>query len=139
MKRLMLILILIVMGQASAFAVTQLSSTEVQPDFDRFRITTLRISTVPELTVEIWAKFGYDDGGFVDVASRYVIISNRDIGYNGENIYRDDQDGMMLDLPAAYQENPATKNIQEIDAGTFGGQSGLVLYLEAIVKTLLNL
>jgi len=141
-KKIVLMLALFAMLiPCATFGETTLTSPEVRADIDRYRFSRLRIVTYPELWIEIELHFGYDNAGtFEYVTTRTASISNRDIAFNGENVARDDENGMMLELPPAYQENPATKIAQELFyTGNYGGSANGNLYLEQIIKTIAGL
>lgn len=124
-----------------AMADTTLTATENQPAITTFRIERFLIDAVApagELTVE----FGYDSGGFVVERRESITVTNEAIYRNRRPVIRKDEGAdpnIFDDFPAAYQTNPATELISQVNGGTFGGQGTLKAYLEATVKTLLGL
>jgi len=138
MRYKLFLLIFLLTLPALAGADTIFTTPIVRDSLDRFRVETFTIKTsVPDLIFDM--EIGYDSGGFLVVKKELVRIGNRDIAVNGKNVYTDDNNDMMLDLPSAYQLNPASKILQEINDGTFGGQPTLKEYIEIIIKTLLKL
>lgn len=137
MKRIIILSMMLFMVVAvPAYGETLLTTPEIRPSIDRFQIERFTIQTdLPRLIIRV--QLGYE--GFTRVREEMVSITNADIMRNDKMVYRDDTDGMMMDLPAAYQENPATKIVQEINGGTFGGQATLKEYIEQIIKVLAGL
>ena len=136
MNRLLIILIALFLLVPFAHAEQNLSVVEIRPDYDRYRLSTFKVRLYPETYLEIWLDFGVEGGEYDPNAHRRIRITDRDISYNGANLFRDDQDGNMPGLPAGYVATPATKILQEVNAGTFDGQGSLSNYLEIIVKTI---
>jgi len=135
MKKILFSMLILVPSLALADLAT---TTIVEPDITLMRIEKFVIHTdTPRLVVDL--QLGYDNAGFRRIRTESISITNKDIMRDRTNIYSDDINDMMLDLPVAYQLNPATKILQEINAGTFGGQPTLKEYIEIIVKTLLKL
>ena len=139
MKRILLILLSIGLMAGPVYAETLLTTPEVIPDFDRFRINKVEIDlSAPE--IHFYCQFGHQvDGVFRVLRNDKVRISNGSI-FRGRTMFMQvDMDDMMLGLPEAYQFEPATVVLTEINSGSFGGQDTLKEYLELIVKTILGL
>ena len=128
----MFVLLLVV----PAYAETMLTTPEVRPSIDRFTVERFTIQTdLPRVIIRL--RLGYE--GFTFVREEIISITNADIMRGSKMVYKDDLDGMMLELPAGYKETPATKIVTEINCGDFGGQATLKEYVEVIVKTILGL
>ena len=139
MKKLFLILVLLLLPVTS-YADTALTTTEVVPDITYFRIDEFKLVTGDNPTVNIQLEFGEKPAlTFHLLRVESVTITNTSIYRGLEPFLVDDADGNMLSLPAAYQAEPATKIISEINNGTFGGEATGKEYIELIIKTLLGL
>ena len=141
MKKLVITLLLVLLPTVAS-AETLFTTPEVLPDIDRFRVEVFTIdAATPEIIIQM--EVGY--AGFNLIRTDEIGISNGDItrkkGRFGsrQQIYKDDINDEMLDLPVPYRLNPATKIITEVNSGTFGGQATMKEYVEVIVKTLLGL
>ena len=135
MKRFLLVIVMLMLT-VPAYGETLLTTPEVRPSIDRYQIERFTIQTdLPRLIIRL--RMGYE--GFTLVREELISITNADIMRGNKMVYKDDLDGMMMDLPSAYQENPATKIIQEINGGTFGTCDTMKDYLELITKTILGL
>lgn len=141
MKKIVVVLLAVLMLTGLAFADQNLTTSQPQPTIDRFKIDVFKIDATG--LVEVVATYGYDDAGtFVAVRNEQIAITN-DAVYVNRRPAVQKSDGadpnIFDDFPAAYQSNPATAVIGEVNGGTFGGQANLKAYLEVIIKTILGL
>jgi len=139
MKRILLILLSIGLMAGPVYAETLLTTPEVIPDFDRFRINKVEIDlSAPE--IHFYCQFGHQvEGAFVKLKAVKVRISNSSVFRDRELIVAMDANDEFPSFPVAYQETPATVILGEMNGGGFGGQDTLNQYAELIVKTLLGL
>jgi len=137
MKKLIILMCMLLPAVAAA---DQLLTTPIERyDLDRYRVQEFVINPVVPI-VRLKFELGYLKGELFVADTREIIsISDTEIYRDQTLILKDDGSGMMLSLPAAYQENPCTKIIQEINGGTFGGQATVRGYLEVITKTIFGL
>lgn len=142
MKRLLIPMVCFFMlVPAISYGDLALNTPIVRQDYDTFRLARFQVhlyqDNAPIHWVELRVYLGYEvEGAFVLGEARRIAITNSTIHYHRGILHRDDGDGLMLALPTAYQLNPATKILTEINGGTFGGAASLQAYLEAIIRTL---
>ena len=139
MKRFLIVIVALLLFVPFAHAEQPLAEVEVRPDLDRYQLSAMKLRLYPVTYIEIWLDFAEEGGGYDIAEHRKITITNRDISYNLESMYRDDAQGNMPGLPPDYVANPATKILQEMNLGTFDGQGSLDNYLEVIVKTIFGL
>jgi hypothetical protein len=132
MKIIRFLVLIAVLVPSLSFADMVLDTPEVRPDIDRFRIARFEITNRPG-TVQIYmnAEFGYESDGFIVARASTLLITNNQIVL--------DKKVITPELPPGYESTPATKVIQEINSGSFGGQATAQAYIELIFKTLLGL
>ena len=135
MKKLIILVCLLVLP-VSAVGETLLSSPIVRPDIDRFNIDRFDISMVSGPTVTMVMEMR---SGSEFVRRDRIAIKNLTIVWNSEVVFKANADDIIEELPPAYQSNPASSIIAEINSGNFGGQASLKEYLELIAKNVLGL